>query len=109
MSSIEAGHAQLLARFYQKHAALELDRAARMALVQREMQQLEARQDAERILWMLLAVVQQLLRFDHLKYLRSEHPADNRTAIQDWLGHRSIQHTVRYTELAPTRFKHFWR
>jgi integrase len=25
-------------------------------------------------------------------------------AIQDWLGHRSIQHTVRYTELLPTRF-----
>ena len=30
-------------------------------------------------------------------------------AIQDWLGHRSIQHTVRYTELAPTRYKDFWR
>jgi integrase len=30
-------------------------------------------------------------------------------AIQDWLGHKSIQHTVRYTELAPTRFKDFWR
>jgi integrase len=30
-------------------------------------------------------------------------------ALQDWLGHRSIQHTVRYTELAPTRFKDFWR
>jgi integrase len=30
-------------------------------------------------------------------------------AIQDWLGHRSIQHTVRYTELNPTRFKDFWR
>jgi site-specific recombinase XerD len=30
-------------------------------------------------------------------------------AIQDWLGHRSIQHTVRYTELAPTRFRNFWR
>jgi len=30
-------------------------------------------------------------------------------AIQDWLGHRSISHTVRYTELAPTRFKDFWR
>ena len=30
-------------------------------------------------------------------------------AIQDWLGHRSIQHTVRYTELAPTQFKDFWR
>jgi type 1 fimbriae regulatory protein FimB/type 1 fimbriae regulatory protein FimE len=30
-------------------------------------------------------------------------------AIQDWLGHRSIQHTVRYTELTSTRFKDFWR
>jgi integrase len=30
-------------------------------------------------------------------------------AIQDWLGHRSIQHTVRYTELSPTRFRDFWR
>jgi hypothetical protein len=26
-----------------------------------------------------------------------------------WLGHRNIQHTVRYTELAPDRFKNFWR
>jgi len=33
---------------------------------------------------------------------------DTRT-IQGYLGHRSIQHTVRYTELAPTRFKSlFW-
>ena len=30
-------------------------------------------------------------------------------AIQDWLRHRAIQHTVKYTELAPTRFKNFWR
>src|SRR5580700_10620856 len=30
-------------------------------------------------------------------------------AIQDWLGHRSIQHTVRYTELAPNRFRDFWK
>lgn len=30
-------------------------------------------------------------------------------AIQDWLGHRAIQHTVRYTELTATRFKDFWR
>jgi site-specific recombinase XerD len=30
-------------------------------------------------------------------------------SIQDWLGHRSIQHTLRYTKLAPTRFKDFWR
>jgi hypothetical protein len=29
--------------------------------------------------------------------------------LQAWLGHRAIQHTVRYTELAPGRFKDFWR
>jgi hypothetical protein len=26
-----------------------------------------------------------------------------------YLGHRNIQHTVRYTELRPDRFKDFWR
>jgi integrase len=30
-------------------------------------------------------------------------------AIQDWLGHRSIQHTTRYTELSQQRFRDFWR
>jgi type 1 fimbriae regulatory protein FimB/type 1 fimbriae regulatory protein FimE len=30
-------------------------------------------------------------------------------AIQHYLGHRNIQHTVRYTELAADRFKRFWR
>jgi type 1 fimbriae regulatory protein FimB/type 1 fimbriae regulatory protein FimE len=30
-------------------------------------------------------------------------------AVQAYLGHRNIQHTVRYTELAPDRFKTFWR
>ena len=30
-------------------------------------------------------------------------------AIQHYLGHRNIQHTTRYTELAPDRFKNFWR
>jgi type 1 fimbriae regulatory protein FimB/type 1 fimbriae regulatory protein FimE len=30
-------------------------------------------------------------------------------ALQAYLGHKSIQHTVRYTELSPTRFKTFWR
>jgi integrase len=30
-------------------------------------------------------------------------------AIQAYLGHKNIQHTVRYTELSPKRFKDFWR
>jgi type 1 fimbriae regulatory protein FimB/type 1 fimbriae regulatory protein FimE len=30
-------------------------------------------------------------------------------ALQAYLGHKNIQHTVRYTELSPTRFKDFWR
>ena len=30
-------------------------------------------------------------------------------SLQAYLGHRSIQHTVRYTELAPTRFKGWWK
>jgi site-specific recombinase XerD len=30
-------------------------------------------------------------------------------ALQGYLGHRNIQHTVRYTKLAPGRFKDFWR
>jgi integrase len=30
-------------------------------------------------------------------------------SIQDYLGHKNIQHTVRYTELSPTKFKNFFR
>src|SRR4029453_14928693 len=30
-------------------------------------------------------------------------------AIQQYLGHRNISHTVRYTELAPQRFRNFWQ
>jgi type 1 fimbriae regulatory protein FimB/type 1 fimbriae regulatory protein FimE len=30
-------------------------------------------------------------------------------ALQHSLGHKNIQQTVRYTELAPDRFKDFWR
>ena len=30
-------------------------------------------------------------------------------AIQDWLGHVSITHTTRYTQLSSVRFKDFWR
>jgi integrase len=30
-------------------------------------------------------------------------------ALQAYLGHRNIQHTIRYTELSQDRFKEFWR
>ena len=33
--------------------------------------------------------------------------ADTRL-IQDYLGHQNIQHTVRYTQLAPNRFAHLF-
>ena len=29
-------------------------------------------------------------------------------ALQHYLGHKNIQHTVRYTELSADRFKNFW-
>ena len=29
-------------------------------------------------------------------------------ALQQYLGHKNIQRTVRYTELAADRFKSFW-
>jgi type 1 fimbriae regulatory protein FimB/type 1 fimbriae regulatory protein FimE len=30
-------------------------------------------------------------------------------SLQQYLGHKNIQHTVRYTELAPARFKGWWK
>jgi type 1 fimbriae regulatory protein FimE len=30
-------------------------------------------------------------------------------SLQHYLGHKNISHTVRYTELAPDRFKSFWK
>ena len=30
-------------------------------------------------------------------------------AIQHYMGHKNIQHTVRYTELTPQRFNGFWK
>ena len=29
--------------------------------------------------------------------------------LQHYLGHKNIQHTVKYTDLAPERFKSFWK
>jgi type 1 fimbriae regulatory protein FimE len=30
-------------------------------------------------------------------------------SLQHYLGHKNIQHTVRYTELTPDRFRDFWK
>jgi site-specific recombinase XerD len=44
----------------------------------------------------------------HCGYALANAGHDTRS-LQAWLGHKSIQHTVRYTEMAPDRFKNFWR
>jgi type 1 fimbriae regulatory protein FimB len=38
----------------------------------------------------------------------ADHGADTRL-IEDYLGHRNIQHTVRYTATNPARFEKLWR
>ena len=53
-----------------------------------------------------LAVHPHMLRHACGYYLANK-GVDTRT-IQAYLGHRSIQHTVRYTELAPGRFNDLW-
>lgn len=53
-----------------------------------------------------LAVHPHMLRHACGYYLANK-GVDTRT-IQAYLGHRSIQHTVRYTELAPGRFESLW-
>ena len=41
-------------------------------------------------------------------YYLANNGVDTRT-IQAYLGHRNIMHTVRYTQLAPARFRTLWR
>ena len=41
-------------------------------------------------------------------YAMADQGADTRL-IQDYLGHRNIQHTVRYTATNPARFERLWR
>jgi hypothetical protein len=48
------------------------------------------------------------IRGDELRALPPNDGIDT-PAIQDWLGHVSIVHTTRYTQLSPAQFKDFWR
>ena len=41
-------------------------------------------------------------------YALANKGVDTRT-LQAYLGHRNISNTVRYTELAPGRFKSLWK
>ncbi|WP_281355339.1 tyrosine-type recombinase/integrase [Candidatus Methylobacter favarea] len=41
-------------------------------------------------------------------YALADQGADTRL-IQDYLGHRNIQHTVRYTASNPARFERLWK
>src|SRR5262245_17362580 len=45
----------------------------------------------------------------HPHMLRAGNAGNDPRALQAYLGHKNIQHTVRYTELSPHRFKDFWR
>jgi type 1 fimbriae regulatory protein FimB/type 1 fimbriae regulatory protein FimE len=48
-----------------------------------------------------------MLRHDTGYYLANS--GKDTRAIQLYLGHKNIQHTVRDTELAAGRFKDFWK
>src|SRR5262245_21965290 len=45
----------------------------------------------------------------HPPMLRAGNAGHDTRALQAYLGHKNIQHTVRYTELSPHRFKDCWR
>jgi type 1 fimbriae regulatory protein FimB/type 1 fimbriae regulatory protein FimE len=44
----------------------------------------------------------------HLRLRALANKGHDTRALQAYLGHRNIQHTARYTELSPNRFKNFW-
>lgn len=54
-----------------------------------------------------LAVHPHMLRHSTGFYLANQ--GEDTRAIQDYLGHQNIQHTVRYTKLTAGRFEKFWK
>jgi type 1 fimbriae regulatory protein FimB/type 1 fimbriae regulatory protein FimE len=49
-----------------------------------------------------------VLELDGVAFKLANDGRDTR-ALQHYLGHKSIQHTVRYIKLSPDRFRDFWR
>jgi type 1 fimbriae regulatory protein FimB len=48
-------------------------------------------------------------RHPHMLRFRPRDQGADTRLIQDYLGHRNIQHTVRYTAANPARFEKLWR
>lgn len=61
---------------------------------------------AGRVAGLTISAHPHMLRHSCGFYLASK--GHDTRAIQAYLGHKNIQHTVRYTELSPERFKSFW-
>ena len=61
---------------------------------------------AGKIAGLSLSVHPHMLRHACGFYLASR--GHDTRAIQAYMGHKNIQHTVRYTELSPKRFQEFW-
>ena len=60
--------------------------------------------------WLALLLDQEVsYRRDRRLLARLRYASHDTRALQHYLGHKNIQHTVRYTEMAPDRFKDFWR
>jgi integrase len=51
----------------------------------------------------------QLARTEPVVDYKLANDGQDTRAIQHYLGHKSINSTVRYTALAPDRFKGFWK
>jgi integrase len=47
--------------------------------------------------------------FRHAAGFKLANDGQDTRAIQHYMGHKNIQHTVRYTELSANRFKTFWK
>ena len=46
--------------------------------------------------------------FRHSSGYKLANDGHDTRALQHYMGHKNIMHTVRYTEMAPDRFKNFW-
>lgn len=55
---------------------------------------------------LVLSVHPHMLR--HATGFKLANDGQDTRSIQQYLGHRNIQHTVRYTELSAQRFDRFW-